>query len=117
MVAVAERPMSTVELREVLAPVPPAGQAARALARAYLRHVSALWRGDPAERALSTSLGMTWCPDLPPEPRRLPDAVSPHGAGGRGIRWFETGGAVLGYVPGVRGGYRVPLAAIPPARG
>ena len=43
----------------------------------------------------------------------MPDAISSHGGGGRGIHWYQTGSEVLGYVPGVRGGYRVPIDAIP----
>ncbi len=49
---------------------------------------------------------------MPPTPTTEPDACSPHGAGGRGISWFEKGGEVLGYIPGRRCGYRIPVKAI-----
>jgi nitroimidazol reductase NimA-like FMN-containing flavoprotein (pyridoxamine 5'-phosphate oxidase superfamily) len=52
---------------------------------------------------------------LPPAPAGPPDAVSPHGAGGQSIRWYEVVGEVRGYVPGQAGGYRVPQDALTPA--
>jgi hypothetical protein len=103
-------------------PTPPAADAAaRALARGYLRYVSALWRGERHAAAFAAWLDRFWCADLPPTPDRVPDAISPHGGGGHGIAWFGATDEVRGYVRGVSGGYRVPLAAIagvvPPAAG
>ena len=78
--------------------------------------VSAHWRGQPGLQVLEWSLARFWSPELPPVPPTLLDAMSPHGAGGRGIRWYAAGKDVLGYVPGVRGGYRIPTSAIPLTR-
>ncbi|MGH6959686.1 MAG: hypothetical protein ACREE7_04310, partial [Dongiaceae bacterium] len=58
-------------------------------------------------------LGAYWRPELPPAPEAAPDAVSPHGGGGRGIEWYQTDHDVLGYVPGRGGGYQVPVQEIP----
>lgn len=91
---------------------PAAGAAARALARGYLRYVSALWRGERHAAAFASWLDRFWCAALPPAPARLPDAISPHGGAGHGIAWFGTVDEVRGYVSGASGGYRVPLTAI-----
>jgi hypothetical protein len=64
---------------------PSAGDAARALALAYLQWASACWRGDRLAAAFATRLGSYWCAGLPPMPTSSPDAISPHGGGGRGI--------------------------------
>lgn len=103
-------------LRVTPEPAPSGEVAARALAGAYARHAAACWRGDPGARAFSAWLEAFRDPDLPPPPARPPDALSPHAAAGHGLRWYATGPAVLGYLPG-GGGYRVPLAeaARPPA--
>lgn len=92
--------------------LPGTGMAARRLAHAYLRFVSALWRGDPEAAAFEAWLDGWWCQALPTAPAGPPDARSPHGGGGRGIRWYEAAGEVRGYVPGTAGGYRVPRAAL-----
>lgn len=55
---------------------------------------------DEAVAAFASWLGSFW-DDGPPEPAGPPAAVSPHGAGGRGIRGHGADGAVVGYVPGV----------------
>jgi hypothetical protein len=110
MIAVAERPTAAV-LSENLPP--PAGTQARAVALAYLQYASACWRGDSHAPVFETRLGAFWRPDLTPAPTTAPDAVSPHGGGGHGVRWHEIGGDVLGHVPGARGGYQIPGSAIP----
>jgi hypothetical protein len=109
MSAVAERPITITA-----APRPPAtGKDACALAHSYLRWASACWRSDRLAPAFATRLGAYWRPALPPMPAGRPDAISPHGAGGRGIRWYHTDNEILGYIPGAAGGYQVPVAAIP----
>ena len=89
----------------------PTGQDACDLAMAYLLYESACWRGQPA-RVFALRLGSYWRSELPPVPKTEPDAYSPHGAGGRGIRWFEKSGEVLGYITGCRCGYRIPVSSI-----
>src|SRR5215213_4876581 len=86
---------------------------ARALGLSYLRWVSACWRGDTLAPVFATQLGACWRSELAPKPTGRPDAISPHGGGGRGIHWYHTDEEVLGYVPGAAGGYQVPVAAIP----
>ena len=89
------------------------GDAARALALGYLRYASACWRGEAAGCVFGTRLDAYRRGDLPTRPAAMPHAVSPHGGGGRGIHWYELGSEVVGFVPGCRGGYRVPVDAIP----
>jgi hypothetical protein len=108
MIASVECPMATIR------PLPSltlAGQEARDLALACLRYESACWRGESA-RDFAMRLGSYWKPQMPPAPMTEPDAVSPHGAGGRGISWFEKSGEILGYIAGRRSGYRIPVTAI-----
>ena len=92
---------------------PQQGLPAQDLALGYLRSMSACWRGDPGASVFTTRLGAYSCSDLPPAPDTPPDAMSPHGGGGRGIHWYHAGNDVLGYVPGGRSGYLVPTDAIP----
>src|SRR5215203_5159749 len=109
MSAIAERPITITA-----APRQPAtGKDACALALSYARWASACWRGDTLAPVFATQLGACWRPALPPEPACQADAISPHGGGGRGIHWYHTDEAVLGYVPGAAGGYQVPITAIP----
>ena len=108
MVAVLQEPTTTVTLRLLPSPSATGGHAAQALARDYLRYASALWSGDAGGRAFGSWLDQFRCDQMPPAPLGAPDAVSPHGGGGRGIRWYETPTADLGYVPGTDTGYRVP---------
>jgi hypothetical protein len=115
MAATVEGCPTLVVLRDQVVPAPPVGQAARALADGYLRSISASWRGEPGWQAFERALERYWSPELPPVPPTTPDAVSPHGAGGRGIAWYEAGRDILGYVPRVRGGYRVPIETIVPS--
>lgn len=110
MVMTMERPLRTRLPQERIEEAQ-CGQGARMLAARYLGCVSALWRGDPDGHAFGVWLSPFWRTVLPAAPSRSPDAVSPHGAGGRGLFWFETPDAALGYVPGTRCGYEVPREA------
>jgi hypothetical protein len=110
MIATAERPSTMGQLEERCSPT---GTEAQALALAYLRYASACWRGEMLAPVFATRLGAYWSPALPPAPAGGADAISPHGGGGRGIHWYQTGQAVIGYVPGAEGGYQVPVSAIP----
>lgn len=88
---------------------------ARDLSRAYCQAVSAYWRGDNEFLPqLDTWLAQFWVGDGPREPVTGLLAVCPHGVTGHGIRWYESGQAVLGYVPGKPGCYRVPRTAVLP---
>jgi hypothetical protein len=109
MSAVAERPITITAVPRR----PATGKDACALALSYLRWASACWRGDTLAPVFATQLGACWRPALPPKPAGRADAISPHGGGGRGIHWYHTDEAVLGYIPGVAGGYQVPVEAIP----
>jgi hypothetical protein len=112
MVTTAERPTRAACDRQPSA-AGAGGAMAWALADRYARYISAYWRGDPDAPAFGRRLSAFWQAGLPLAPPRAPDAVSPHGGGGRGICWYETTDAVFGYIPGVRGGYRLPKSAIP----
>ena len=82
------------------------------LARAYLDYISAYWRGDAGALQMRDRLAAFFSADMPMEPMRPADAFSPHGARGHGIRWYECGDTVLGYVPGTTSGYRIPLECV-----
>ena len=110
MIATAERPRATIQLEDQCSP---AGAEARALALAYLQYASACWRGDPHAAVFASRLGAYWRPDMPPAPAAAPDAISPHGGGGRGVCWRYAGEDVLGHIPGARGGFQIPVATIP----
>ena len=105
-------PLPTIEIEQAT-PGNAAGDAARELAAALLRFASACWRGDTRAPIFPLRLSAYWRPALPPAPAGAPDAVSPHGAAGRGIEWYQVGEEVLGYVPGLPGGYEVPVQAVP----
>lgn len=77
------------------------------LKRVYAAYTSARWRGEPAEAILEHWFGVHWVETSPCEPETDAAAVSPHGAGGRGIYWHECGSAVLGFAPGRSGCYVV----------
>jgi hypothetical protein len=109
MSAIAERPLTLTEVPHR----PVTEKDACALALSYLRWASACWRGDSLAAVFATQLEACWSSALPPKPAGPPDAISPHGGGGRGIHWYHTDEAVIGYVPGSAGGYQVPGAAIP----
>jgi hypothetical protein len=83
------------------------------LARAYDDRVAAAWRGEPGGPAFGDRLAGWWRLALMPPPGP-PAAVSPHGGGGRGLRWYDTRSSIVGVVPGMVGGDRVPVGAIPP---
>jgi hypothetical protein len=86
------------------------------LARAYDDVLAAACRGDDLPRqAFAAWLDPFWQDIAPPEPSLPPAAVSRLGGGYRGIRWHETPAALLGYVPGSHGCYRIPLAAVAPS--
>ena len=104
-------PLPTIEIAKTV-PGMSAATAARELATGYLRYVSACWRGDTCAEAFPLRLSAYWRPELPPTPTAAPDAVSPHGAAGRGIQWYQTGQEVLGYVAELPGGYQVPVQAV-----
>jgi hypothetical protein len=110
MIVTAERPAMAVP---AMPRAEPDSAAARTLALAFLRYISACWRGEAGASKFATRLGAYWRGELPVLPRRAPDAFSPHGAAGRGIAWYVTADAVLGYVPGRDSGYRVPIGAVP----
>lgn len=86
---------------------------AEALARAYLVDISRYWRGDADTTKFGALLAGWGGVGLPAAPARPPDAYSPHGAGGRGIRWYACGAEVVGYIPGSMIGYRIPQTCIP----
>jgi len=107
-------PTPTTPLQATAArPSPAASGAAGALARAYDAHLAAWWRGEADPRPFAAWLAARWDPETAPPPGQ-PAALSPLGAGGRGIRWYEAEEAVLGVVPGLAGGYRVPRSEDPP---
>lgn len=84
------------------------------LSLAYIQAVSAYWRGDSEFLPrFDTWLARFWT-DGPPEPSDDPQAHCPHGAGGRGIRWYERGPLLLGYVTGKPGCFHVPRTAVLP---
>ena len=87
------------------------------LARRYDQYLAAVWRGDDASlRPFVTWLAGFWN-DAPDPPAATPAALSPLGAGGRGIVWYETPTRILGYAAGVPDRcYQIPRAqALPPA--
>ena len=86
----------------------------RSLAVRFDLYLAACWRGDECE-AFGDWLDARWCPEAPPEPAEGPAAVSVLGGAGRGIRWYERGGAIVGYVAGrPRGCYLIAATDEPP---
>lgn len=73
----------------------------------YASYTSALWRGDPASLSLEQWFNRHWSEHAPSLSLSDPAAVSPHGAGGRGIHWYESTTVILGLVPGKTGCYLV----------
>ncbi len=87
------------------------------LALLYDQYVAAVQRDDYAiVDPFADWLGTFW-DEGPAEPRSAPAAISLLGGIGRGIRWHERDGQVLGYVRGWkrRGCYQVPYAELAPA--
>lgn len=90
---------------------------ARDLSLAYIRAVSAYWRGDSEFLPqFDAWLAQFWTAAAP-EPASEPQAHCPHGAAGRGIRWHEQGTELFGYVPGRRGCFRIPRTVDLPREG
>lgn len=90
---------------------------ARKLALLYDQYVAAVQRDDHGVvDPFADWLGAFW-DEGPPEPRSAPAAISLLGGIGRGIRWHERDGLVLGYVRGWkrRGCYQVPVPELIPA--
>ncbi len=88
-----------------------------ALALAYDRYVSTLWRGEDAKaRAFAVWLAGYWVDEAPAEPADQPHVVSVLGGAGAGIRWYACGERVVGYIGGrSRGYYEVPVEAALPS--
>jgi hypothetical protein len=88
---------------------------AREMARVCDQYVSAMWRGESDEIArFSIWLRNHWALG-PDEPQNRPAAFSAVGGGGAGIRWYEVGEMIYGYIPGVaRRCYQIPADANPP---
>lgn len=82
------------------------------LALAYDLTVSSLWRGEPDQARFMNWLDRYRLNPTLPMPTGLPHAFSVLGGGGRGIRWYEAGDAILG-VPGDERAacFRIPKAA------
>jgi hypothetical protein len=81
---------------------------AHQLARAYDQAVSARWRGEVAAAdGFLRWLAVYW-DETVAMPAADPVEVSALGAAGRGICWYDTQLAIIGRVPGLAGGYRVP---------
>ena len=99
---------------ECVTPVTAGGQIARQVSKCYLGSVSACWRGTATDGSTSFQqlLMRYWTADMPPCPLRLPDAISPHGGGGRGIHWYETPTALVGHVAGAAVGFVVPRSEV-----
>ena len=86
------------------------------LALAYDRHVAAFCRED-VEGAMSfaTWLAAFWVQGSAGQPAAYPNAVSFLGGAGRGICWYGTDSAIVGYARGwSHGCYRVPASAVLP---
>ena len=81
------------------------------MASAWGACYEALWRGDPAVSGFAEWLAGFWETGLQ-RPDGTPDALSELAAGGRGIKWYERDGWVMGIVPGQSGGYLLPRATI-----
>jgi hypothetical protein len=84
------------------------------VAQAYEKYVEGLWGGEPGAPAFCSWLTPYWRTTLPPVPASSPDATSPHAAGGRGIRWYNTPAGVVGYVAGMKSGYQIPAGVTIP---
>ena len=85
------------------------------LSLAYTRAVSAYWRGESDFLPRFDAWLAGFWDEGGREPAADPQGVCPHAAGGHGIRWHDSRSAVLGYVPGTRGRFRVPRSAVLPS--
>jgi hypothetical protein len=90
---------------------------AHSLALAHTQAVCGYWRGDDEFLPILDAWLTQFWRDGAPQPATAPDAVYPHGAGGRGIHWHESGPAVIGHVPGKQGWFQIPRTAVLPANG
>ena len=72
MVAVAERPTVTGRPLAIPLSARPDGRAARALARSYLRHASAMWMGKEGTASFGRWLEGYRCLDMPQPPAGPP---------------------------------------------
>ncbi|HEY8448517.1 MAG TPA: hypothetical protein VIL01_15555 [Thermomicrobiales bacterium] len=94
-------------------PAPSRIQRASDLALAYDTALNAAWRGEDAPAAFFVWLSAHRCTTIQ-RPAGPPDAVSPLGAGGRGIAWYDVPGAIVGIIPGLPWCYLIPIGAVPP---
>jgi hypothetical protein len=65
---------------------------------------------EPAALRFASWLAGWWRVAGPPEPRRLPDAVSASADGDQLLRWYVVGAEIRAYVPGGSGCFLIPLA-------
>lgn len=86
-----------------------------AMARACDEYVAALWLGESEDvYRFAAWLRNHWAVG-PAEPSYPPAAVSRAGGSGTGIRWYDAGEMITGYIPGVeRRCYQIPRDANPP---
>lgn len=88
---------------------------ARTFAVLYDLHLAAVWRGEEPTGAFGNWLEARWYVSDLTEPLSGPTAVSLLGGGGKGIRWYEVDGALIGFVRGrSRGCYVVASDDNPP---
>lgn len=67
---------------------------------------------DPAASRFATWLADCWRAAGPPEPARVPDAVSTSRAGIQLLRWYAVGTEIRAYVPGGSGCYLIPAVSV-----
>lgn len=84
------------------------------LSLAYVRAVSSYWRGDSDLLPRFNAWLARYWRDGPTEPTPDPQAECPHAAAGRGIRWYEQGPVLHGFVPGKRGYFQIPRNVVLP---
>jgi hypothetical protein len=79
------------------------------IARIYNRAIEDMWRGDPSSlRCLNQWLRVFRIESCPDEFGKV-IALSPHAAGGRGVRWSESSTVIYGKIPGQTSCYRIPV--------
>ena len=84
------------------------------LSLAYVQAVSSYWRGDSDLLPRFNAWLAQYWRDGPTEPVPDPQAHCPHAAAGRGIRWYERGLVLHGFVPGRHGCFQVPRNVVLP---
>jgi hypothetical protein len=96
---------------ELMSPavVSPTSLSGATLAHLVDNHLAALWRGEAAaDNPFFTWLSSCWRSEPFQEPPTGASSRSVLAAGGLGIDWFDTPGAIVGVIPGHREGhYRV----------